>query len=468
MAGEIFVQTNSKIAELILEKLPAECWNDPEYVFLDICSKNGMLLKLAFDKLMNGLADAFPDEKERGRHILGRQLAAISPNQESLDATIKEVFGEEFAGRAFYRKSVHHWDDKGFCRECGIKKAAYAGATEFNAYPGLHRSVEMSRWLRTVMPSGEKLAIVSDPVFFIPFMKSTKSYPIYDKYFSTAAAMKPAHIAMNLAARWMVNAGKKASEFRNVLANSYRIEDFDWIDNGSPLFYKNVSLQDGICIVHWNSKWNSKNCRFTTHGADGKAVTEIRRLSRGGFVYNSSVKMELGFIVDKFLKSGKEKTLSDLYLAPKTFGIPTNFSDYSETPFENAVKVHLGGSRSGWIRKDQIVRNKQLVDKITVAIYESYSNGNAKGFICGQGECTSATAANFGPFRNYEEGKTFLHNITTSKYAKAFIELCKNTQHACIDVYRLFPAKGITKDSYDENIKTCLGIPDSLHQAIIG
>ncbi|MEI7796829.1 MAG: hypothetical protein WCI06_09365, partial [Methylococcaceae bacterium] len=73
---EVF--TPPKLANDILDLLPAELWQNPDAKFLDPVSKSGVFLREIAKRLMVGLEQKISDKQERINHILKNQLFGIA------------------------------------------------------------------------------------------------------------------------------------------------------------------------------------------------------------------------------------------------------------------------------------------------------------------------------------------------------------------------------------------------------
>ncbi|MFO0089665.1 MAG: N-6 DNA methylase [bacterium] len=70
--GEVF--TPPSLVEEMLDKLPIEVWSNPKLKWFDPACGMGNFLIAVYLRLMDGLKVCIPDESERKKHILERQL----------------------------------------------------------------------------------------------------------------------------------------------------------------------------------------------------------------------------------------------------------------------------------------------------------------------------------------------------------------------------------------------------------
>lgn len=73
---EVF--TPPSVANAMLDLLPPELWRDSKAKFLDPACKSGVFLREIAKRLIEGLADEFPDLQQRLDHIFHEQLYGIA------------------------------------------------------------------------------------------------------------------------------------------------------------------------------------------------------------------------------------------------------------------------------------------------------------------------------------------------------------------------------------------------------
>ena len=73
---EVF--TPPELANRMLDMLPQELFSNPSATFLDPACKSGVFLREIAKRLMDGLAEAIPNENKRREHIFKKQLFGIA------------------------------------------------------------------------------------------------------------------------------------------------------------------------------------------------------------------------------------------------------------------------------------------------------------------------------------------------------------------------------------------------------
>ncbi|GAA2129155.1 hypothetical protein GCM10009843_30450 [Nocardioides bigeumensis] len=104
------VFTPKPVVQMMSDALEAQnpgIFSDPDRTFADLFSTAGLFLMELVRRLDKGLADAIPDQDERLRHILTRQVFEMSHNAILHDNTLEAVSGGVPERRAWLVDSGH-------------------------------------------------------------------------------------------------------------------------------------------------------------------------------------------------------------------------------------------------------------------------------------------------------------------------------------------------------------------------
>lgn len=166
------VPTPPKVARAMLDLLPAEVWNNPDYRWLDPACKSGVILREAAARLLDGLSEWEPDFDKRRDHIYRNMLFGTSITQMtgmisrrslycSRDASsdLSVVRFDDPAGNLPFVPAKHSFA-KGRCTVCGGPESLEREGRENYAYSFIH-DVDMPKGLQDMKFD----VIVTNPPF---------------------------------------------------------------------------------------------------------------------------------------------------------------------------------------------------------------------------------------------------------------------------------------------------------------
>ena len=108
--------TPSALVEEMLDRLPAEIWQDPTKTFLDPAMGTGTFYLCLLQRLDRGLEGVIPDRGERLRHIMSRQLFGSEIDRKQLrrfEASLRHLGLEQHVRNVYNFDSMQHeWNMK--------------------------------------------------------------------------------------------------------------------------------------------------------------------------------------------------------------------------------------------------------------------------------------------------------------------------------------------------------------------
>ena len=144
-SDEVF--TPPEIANLVLDNLPKEIWEDENTKFLDPVSKTGVFLREITTRLINGLEKKIPNLEKRIKHILNNQVYGLSITELTSLISRRTLYCSKYANSKFsiskfsnsegnvkFVNSNHTWNSKNNCEFCGVNKELYDRNKELENY----------------------------------------------------------------------------------------------------------------------------------------------------------------------------------------------------------------------------------------------------------------------------------------------------------------------------------------------
>ena len=455
----------------VLDLLPAELWSNPNARFLDPVSKSGVFLREMAKRLTKGLELQIPDKQERINHIFSQQLYGIAITDLTALLSRRSVYCSKTAngkysicetfddeqGNIIHKRVEHIWENEK-CKYCGATKEVYdrGGELETYAYQFIHTDKPYNIF------NMKFDVIVGNPPYQLNVGIESKAFAIsiYDKFVQQAIKLNPRYLAMIIPARWYAG-GRGLDEFRKEMLNDRRIKTLvDFTD--SIVCFPGVEIKGGVCYFLWDREYNG-DCTIISYRKENLLPTVKRPLLEKGmdtFVrYNEAIS-----ILNKVFKC-KEKPFSDLVSVQTPFGFISSFKNYENQPFNGAVKLYAQ-NKIVYVKKEQIEKGQDLIDKHKIYISKSYNAGENfphqiinKPFKGERNSCCTQTYIAIGPFKSEKETENAITYMST-KFFRFFVMLKKISQDAMRGVYSITPIQDFSEPWTDEKLYKKYGLTE--------
>lgn len=466
---EVF--TPPKVANAMLDILPAEVWSNPDYRWLDPATKSGVFIREAFKRLMVGLRSWQPEPDVRREHIQRNMLygAAITHLSADIarrslyqtknatgsgvvDMTIKDwvVVFDSPDGNVKFVETDHTLDKQGKqCVKCRAPAKLIREQREHHAYSFIHDTYPTKE-----MADMEFDVIVGNP----PYQIGTEGHgatasTIYHFFVERAIAMNPRYVLMITPSRWFAG-GKGLDTFRERMLNDRRLAKL--VDN-PKLFdvFPQVEIKGGVSYFLWDRDHDG-DCEFATR-IDGNVVsTATRDLRDGdGVVVRDNRAVP---IIDKVRRKGLPSVESWCSVT-KPFGLTmrANYPGSVPEPFEGAIPL-IYNNRVGYSRPDQIQRNHEWIDRWKVLLPRAGDgHGREVSYVLGEpialapGSACTQTYFIAGMFASKKETANFAYYLA-SKFVRFLVLQRKVTQDVTPDRFRFVPQLDMKKRWTDPDL----------------
>ena len=464
-SDEVF--TPPKLANQILDLLPAEIWSDKNTTFLDPVCKSGVFLREIAKRLNDGLKEQIPDNQKRANHIFTKQLFGIAITELTSLLSRRSVYCSKTAngkysvcesfdneqGNIIFNRIEHNWKN-GKCLFCGASQKSYERGEELetHAYQFIHteKPQELFKMKFDV--------IIGNPPYQLSDGGAQKSAsPIYHKFVEQAQKLNPRYLTMIIPARWY-SGGKGLDEFRAQMLNDKKISVLHDFPETSDCF-PGLNIRGGICYFLWEKEHND-DCLVITHTKDEVSVPISRPLlekdSEVFIRYNEAIS------ILKKVRDKDEDSFSNYVSAHKAFGLRTYVMGKNE-PFDKSIKLYRNRG-IGYVKRDEVVKNSQWIDKWKVIVpYSSPGDDSyphlvlSKPLISEPGSCSTETYLVVGPFDTKRKCKHVASYMRT-KLVRFLILLIKPSQHVTKKTYKFVPAQNYDEPWTDEKLYEKYGI----------
>ena len=411
----------------LLEEQDPEIFKNKETTFIDLYAKSGLYLTEIAKRLFVGLQEEIPNEDERIRWILERQLYGCAPS----NIIYNMVKNYVYAGFPEI--------DPGNLLELDLTEAAKEGQV---------KQVLAERF-------GQEMkfdVIIGNP----PYQEETggsgrQATPLYDSFILESKQLSPNYISMIIPSKWF-SGGMGLNSFREEMLNDKRIQYLvDYPD--STGCFPGVQIKGGVCYFLWNAEHNGL-CEVKTI-QDNNVVSKSKRplLESDSDIF---VRFNQAVPILRKVQKLQDESFINFVSSQKPFGLPTNFRG-NEVRKEGDIEVFQNKS-TGYISRDKIRKSTELIDKYKLFISAGYGAGEEfphqilnKPLIGLPGSCCTETYILIGPFESLE----ILQNVESyiqTKFFRFLVLLQKNTQHALKSVYKFVPIQDFSRRWSDKDL----------------
>ena len=418
----------------LLEEQDPEIFKNKETTFVDLYAKSGLYLTEIAKRLFAGLREAIPDEDERIRWILERQLYGCAPSNIIFNMAKNYVYA-----------GFPEIDDSNLL-ELDLTEAAKEGHVKQVLAERLGKEMKFD-------------IIIGNPPYQLQVNEPGKglgAIPIYQWFVEQALSINPRYISMIIPARWYAG-GVGLSEFRKMMLESKHIKYLvDFVD--SKDCFADVSINSGACYFLIDRDYKGLTHYETTE--DGRTSSSLRDLNEFEIFIRRN---EAVSIIHKVRKL-QEKTLdADGGCSPQTpFGL---LSTYEGKPLRDSDEELEYYSSKGWSFVDRNVVKKSipLIDQFKPMISKLTSehagnpdnNGQyrvlSKMLILEPKQICSQSYLTIGGFDNYEEALNLFDYLRT-KFVRFLILQTLAGMNLSINNFRFVPWLDFTKKWTDEGL----------------
>ena len=434
----------------LLEEQDPEIFTNKETTFIDLYAKSGLYLTEIAKRLFVGLKEAIPNEDERIRWILKRQLYGCAPS----NIIYNMVKNYVYAG-------FPEVDDSNLL-ELDLTEAAKEGRVKQVLAERFGKEMKFD-------------VIVGNP----PYQESdgghgASAIPIYHHFIREAINLHPRYINLITPSRWFTG-GRGLGSFREEMLNDTRLRILHDFDDASVLF-PGVEIKGGVSYFLWDRDYEGK-CEVTTHLSDETVVCSERYLLQEGL--DVFIRDNRQLVILQKVQNREEPQFYEIMSANDPFGYDVRVEnsyvrvkpDFKLSPFKDSLVFFYFGWREqgqGYIERNTVKKGFEYVNAYKIFIPRAWGTGNTStdklnAFIGEPGSVSTETYSVIGPFETRQEAENVLSYINT-KFFHFLVSMVKITQAAAKHVYKYVPMQTFSSESDIDWNKSSAEIDQQLYK----
>ena len=463
------VPTPPRIVKEMLNLLPQNIFSDPNIKFLDPCTKSAVFLREIAVRLNMGLKSKIPNEQERIKHILTKQLYGLAITELTALISRRTLYCSKEAnskysickfkdknGNIEFNRIEHKWKN-GNCELCGASQAQWDRGAELetHAYSFIHTNEKENYKLFERLKNMKFDVIIGNPPYQISDGgNSASAKPLYHLFVEQAKKLNPRYITMIIPSRWF-SGGKGLDDFRNNMLTDHHIKHIVDFPNAEDCF-PGVEIAGGVNYFLWDSTYDNL-CKITTI-MNGKIQSTSQRFLDE---YDTFIRWSQGVSIVKKVISKKEISLDTIASSRKPFGLATNFADFDYEPSNKKYKIfssnQVGVRKVGFTLKENITKGIELINKWKVLMPKAYRLGSSTDggyihpIIADPGSVCTETFIVLFSCDNERDALNFVKYIKT-RFFRFLVYLKKVTQDATAKVYSFVPVQDFTQEWTDKKL----------------
>jgi len=460
---EVF--TPPELANKMLDLLPREIWSDPNATFLDPACKSGVFLREIAKRLIEGLADEYPDLQERLDHIYKRQIFGIAITELTSLLSRRSLYCSKYPnskysvvrfdgpeGNVRFKNIKHTWRD-GRCIYCAASKKAYDRDDDLEqyAYEFIHIDNPAE-----VLDMKFDVIIGNPPYQLSDGGQKASATPLYNKFVEQAKKLNPRFMSFIIPARWF-DGGRGLDSFRKEMLSDRRIRCLVDYPNSADCF-PGVDIAGGVCYFLWQRDYEG-DCEVTT-SVNGKVDTSMRNLGE----YTTFIRSSKALRIIKKVESFDEPTMDRIVSSQKPYGLRT-----FARPEETGDLILRWNGGEGKFPREKVTSGLDWIDKWKV--FTSYLTHDHAGQTDSEGKrriisvlevaqpgkiCTE-TYLSIGAYDTEAEARN-LDSYIRTKFVRFLILQVTSTQHLSKANFKFVPLQDFTQAWPDERLYEKYGL----------
>lgn len=438
------VFTQQPVVKLMVDALEAEnpgIFKDPDKTFADLFSTAGLFLMELVRRLDVGLADQFPDQDERLRHILGSQVFEMSHNEILHRITIEAVSGGVEKRKEWMTSSGHF-------------KVGNLARMD---------TEERQQLANDMLAEGQQMDSKFDTIIGNPPYQEeaqgegTRDTPVYHHFMDGAYEVSEKAVLIT-PARFLFNAGFTPKAWNEKMLADPSLTVSHYAASSAALF-PGTDIKGGIAVTYRDKDQEGEPIGiFTKYPELNEILHKV--IATGGDSIDGTVSSGRAYAYTQTMHDENPEASATMS-SDAQFRVSTNAFDqlpslyHEDRPADGHDYVQVLGliknkRLTQWIRSDYIT-GPESFRAYKVAVSKANGSGTfgevlASPLVLGPGVATTQTFITIGNFKDQPEADACLKYVK-SKFARAMLGVLKITQDNPAKVWKYVPLQDFASDS---------------------
>ena len=458
-------------------------WTKPDVRFLDPVTKSGVFLREITTRLIAGLADEIPDLQTRVDHILTRQVFGIGITRLTTLLARRSLYCSKFAngehsvatgfttetGNVWFERVEHTWNGAK-CSFCGAPRALFDRdkGLENHAYAFIHTNNIKARIGELFGAAMQFDVIIGNPPYQMTGGAGGSSdSSIYHVFVEQALNLDARFVSMVIPSRWLAG-GRGMDDFRKTMLKDGHVShlvDYTKMSTAFP----GVDFEGGVGFFLYDKQYNGR-CKYTLFQGDSEFPTVERDLGAHDIFIRDHFAVG---ILDKILSKG-EPSISDILTNREPFKLESNFRDFEDTRRQGQIAIHYtdkGKRSTGYMDRDVITKNLDLIDKWKVMVPKAYGErGAIPAMVLGRPLISAPPSVCTGSYLFFhcdsEHEAASIASYYSTKFFRFLVSLRKITQDAFRPMYTWAPQQPWNQTWTDHALYEKYGLSESEREYI--
>ena len=422
-----------------------------DYVFFDpFCKAGEVLLAAALMSALSRKKQSVVSQKEVEQHLYeSNRFFGMAPDERHYHLSLRTFFGNEKSHNDKFTKN--------------IRNGAYLSEED-----GRLNKEKFKKELKEMIAYIENLT--NKPIIAIgnpPYQEDNGggncggAKPIYNIVIEGILEHQSLrNFLVVIPSRWLSSPRKDLTKFRTLIVDSEKASLIRYFQKAEDVF-PTVQVKGGICFLYYKEENKGTTSFIDDNGCHGVNLRDF------DIIPDDPVSRS---IIKKVL-SKKGEFVSSLALPGNPFKLRTYYFKRANKRIsasnKDVVKCYSTGREVNFVRRDEVKKNKDKIDKYKIIVPATYGKGMRRCtipknqfFIAKKGEIVTETFNIVACFKKEKDAKLFIQYLR-SNFSRYLAGLRKQTARIPASTWAWVPLVDISKEWNDHKLSKYFALSEN-------